>query len=384
MHADVAISMMDTTFVRYDSVAAHTWASSNNAPCPAFYGHLKSSYGVPATLDIAAISKGFYSPLSFAAPTDAFFPYGSNLIGAGKFLARGEASPYGQNMAGAVIGVSPDIGYGHLKFSYGQHFQMQTARDLIYFPNRLNGQDYWSLFHSSYNRWGIDLFDASLPPSYKKRLGDESNTRNTYGSPLGPDAGGVRQDYLSTYEGFVPYEDSAEAMGNLHEKTGIFTRSVNVPTHRKYTFNLEADVAYAINQLIGYRHDIFLSGYAAINGVSTSFAPIAFSQKDQLLWSLYLRFEPAIALSDKFYILGLLGYENWRSDMAWMASSDNSTAVRSPINYRDIAYGLGFDWEMSPRVGLHNRNKFMTHQDAAYHGNDWATPIVSLEIKMWF
>jgi len=387
MHADAAFSVVDTTFVRYVSDSLHhypvEWQPATTSLSPALYGHLKSTYGIPATLDIAYISKGFYSPLSFAAPADAFYPYGSNLVGAGKFLGRGEASPYAQNMAGAVIGVSPDIGLGHCKITYGQHFQVETARDIVYFPYRLNGQDFWSLFHSSYNRWGIGPFDASLPAKYKQRLGDESFIDNTYFHARGPDAGGVRQDYLSTYDGFVPYEDSAEATANLKEKTTVLTRSANVPQHRKYTFNLEGDVAYALNQLIGYPHDFFLSLYAAINGVSTSFVPLALSQKDQLLWSLYLRFEPAIALSDKFYFIGIAGFENWKSDKAWIAGA-NGAAIRCPIDYQDLAYGVGFDWEMSPRVGLHNRVKWMSHTDVNYHDNDWATPIVSLEIKMWF
>ncbi len=169
MHADAAMSVLDTTFVRFISDTAKnvtTQESNSWTPlAPAFYGHLKSTYGVPATIDLAYISKGFYSPLSFAAPVDAFFPYGSNLIGPGKFLARAEASPYAQNMAGAEIQVSPNIGYGHLKFSYGQHFQPVVARDLIYFPYRLNGQDFFSLFASSYTNNGINLFDASLPAS---------------------------------------------------------------------------------------------------------------------------------------------------------------------------------------------------------------------------
>ncbi|HEX7510052.1 MAG TPA: hypothetical protein VF335_02025 [Chitinivibrionales bacterium] len=398
IHSDIAVSRVDTTFVSWakwakDSISNVTSARewSDTTPwmalshfSPAWYGHVKSTYGIPATLDLAFISKGFYSPLSFAAPADAFFPFGSNLVGAGKFLARGEASPYAQNMAGAVVGVSPDIGLGHCKISYGQHFQVQTARDLIFFPNRLNGQDFWSLFHSSYSRWGIQTFDAVLPARYKQRLGDESFHDNTYTKSPGPDAGGIRQDYLSSYEGFVPYEDSAEASANLREKTTIFTRSANVPQHRKYTFNLEADVSYALNQLVGYPHDFFLSLYAAINGVSTSFVPLALSQKDQLLWSLYLRFEPAIALSDKFYFIGLAGFENWKSDKAWIAGPLAASVVLCPIDYRDFAWGLGFDWEMSPRVGLHNRVKWMNHKDMNYHDNDWATPVVSLEIKMWF
>jgi len=383
LQADVAISILDTTFIRYDSVATHEWKSSTPI-APAFYGHLKSTYWVPANLDLACITKNFYSPMSFAAPSDAFYPFGTNLLGPGKFLARGEASPYAQNMAGALVSVAPDLGSGHFKLSYGQHFQLNTARDLIYFPHRLNGQDYWSLFHSSYNRWGIDLMDASLPSNYKNRLGDESNKRNTYGTPLGPDAGGIRQDYLSTYEGFVPYEDSASAAANsnINNTTNIFTRSKYVPQHRKYTFNLELDAAYDLGPLVGYNHDFYVSGYGAINGVSTSLTPLAFSQKDQLLWSWYLRFEPAIAFSDKFYLIGLAGFENWKADNAYMKLETGITKV--PINYYDYAYGLGFDWEMAPRVGLHTRIKWMQHEDVNYIANNWATPVISTEIKMWF
>ncbi len=196
----------------------------------------------------------------------------------------------------------------------------------------------------------------------------------------------MRQDYLASFEGFVPYENEAEAEANFNHanSTTIYSRSPYVPQHRKYTYNLEADVAYPLNQLIGYRRDFFLSLYGAIDGVATSFTPMAFSQKDQLLWSLYFRFEPAIALTDKFYLIGIAGFENWKSDKAWMLSSDSTTAFPSPIDYRDFACGLGFDWEMSPRVGLHNRIKWMTHSDTYCHDNDWATPIVSLEIKMWY
>jgi hypothetical protein len=393
MQADIAMSMMDTTFIKIDSVAKgssnYKGRSSLTPMVPAFYGRLKSTYGVPATIDLAYISKGFYSPLSFAAPADAFYPFGSNLVGAGKFICRGEASPYVQNMAGAVLGIAPDIGgYGHLRFMYGQHFQVQTARDLIFFPYRLNGQDFYGLFKSSYNCWDQGPFDVPLPAQYQKRLGDESFRQESYQRPVGPDGGGMRLDYLSTRDGFVPYESAAEALANYQQgmtkstETNLYTRSQYVPQHRKFTFNLESDIAYDINKLIGYDKDFFLSFYGAINGVSTKVSPIAFSQKDQLLWSLYLRFEPAIALSNKFFIIGLTGYENWRSDKAWMYF--NNTVVSSPIDFRDVAFGLGFDWEMASRTGLHVRLKWMQHEDVNFTKNNWATPVISTEIKMWY
>jgi hypothetical protein len=393
IHSDLALSVVDSTYIHYETTKNISEFHSSSPLAPAFYGHIKSNYVIPADLDIACISKYFYSPMSFAAPIDAFYPFGTNLIGAGKFLARGEASPYAQNMAGALLAVMPDLGSGHFKLSYGQHFQLETARDLIYFPNRLNGQDFWSLFHSSYNRWGVGAFDIALGEEavnkkYVRRLGDESFNSNVYaiGSGkynCGQDDGGVRFDYLSTYEGFVPYEDSIQAVSNYNDNTSIFTRSAYVPKHRKYTFNLELDASYDISPLIGYKHDFYIAGYGAINGVSTSFTPLALNQDDQLLWSWFVRFEPAFAFSDKFYIIGLAGFENWKADKAYM-NLTTTGITRVPINYYDYAYGLGFDWEMASRVGLHTRLKWMQHEDVNYTDNNWATPVVSTEIKMWF
>ena len=186
---------------------------------------------------------------------------------------------------------------------------------------------------------------------YSKRLGDESYYEVAAYDPTspkgaaGPDAGGLRSDYLSMFEGFVPYESAAQADSNLNETTTIFTRSKFVPVHRKYTFNFSTDFSYDISGLIGYHRDFFLSGYFALNDVSTSFLPIALDQKDQLLWSWYFRFEPAISITDKFYILGILGWENWRSDMAYMnePQQDGSKKVENvPINYLDYAAGLWF------------------------------------------
>jgi hypothetical protein len=117
-----------------------------------------------------------------------------------------------------------------LKVTYGQHFQLEAARDLIYFPYRLNGQDMFSFFHSSYNRWGNDLVDNSLYNKYKKRLGDESFKANHRDKqPVGFEGGGLRSDYLGMFEGFVPYEDTAQARANLslNGKSNVFYEGNN-------------------------------------------------------------------------------------------------------------------------------------------------------------
>ena len=419
IHTDVALSRVDTTWFKVDSVlgkTARVKSDNWNSLSPAIYAHLENKYGLPINADIAYISREFYSPLSFAAPVDAFFPFGANLLGPGKFLARGEASPYAQNMTGINLQYAPALsGYGHLRINYGQHMQIDAARDNIYFPYRLNGQDMFSFIHSSYTRWGNDLVDHTLNDKYIKRLGDESYKAAVRDmNPVGFEGGGLRSDYLAMFEGFVPYENINQARANSQSTnaTNVFyekktageffyvdsitkdtvydpNNNAFIPVHQKFTFNLEADWALDISPMVGYSHDMFVSVYGALNGVSTSFVPVAFNDKakDMLLWGTYVRMEPAIALSNKFYILGLAGFENWRSQKAYanVPQASGATVLENrPIDYRDYALGIGFDWDMLARVGLHGRFKYMQHDDITLPINNYKTPVISTEIKMWF
>ncbi|MCL2182779.1 MAG: hypothetical protein FWB85_04840 [Chitinispirillia bacterium] len=545
MHADVAVNWTDTVWY-IDPVAADndnpdfTGRHMNYGPAdgritvnrqyhirahnPDWYSeravstsginlaaYIKLNYtGVlPAELDLAWISPDFYSPFSFATPVDAFYAFGSNMVGAGKFIARGEGSPYTQNMTGANFTFNPTLpGYGHLRVKYGHHMNInEEGRDLLFFPYRLNGSDMFTLFHSSYNRWGNGLIDNSVrarAATYKGRLGDESfwhissfNTNADMRQVAGPGAGGLRSDFLSMMEGFVPYKDAAEAYRNFasripveqgdasvaswlspaaedffKERTTITNQSFEVfgpneagdtvllsstntswvPVSRKHTFNLEFDAAYDIGPLIGYKKDLFVGGYAGLQGVTRGFSgssliDINGNGENTLLWSLYARLEPAWALHKNFYLLGLLGYENWRAQDSWMMLRYLSGAVlhpdvlrnpttgvgllpgqsgltaedvfvKVPIDYQDWALGLGFDWDMLERVGLHGRVKWMSHTDKGLNDfldgkaaqrrdlnaqreaageaplpdintspanrNDWATWVVSLELKTWF
>ncbi|MBD3418516.1 MAG: hypothetical protein GF398_00210 [Chitinivibrionales bacterium] len=386
MHADIGLSHTDTAWFEYTPGGREKEMNSGISG-PALFLSARQEYTLPVELDFAYIPPGFYSPFSFAMPVDAFYPFGANLTGAGKFLARSEASPYAQNMVGAKVMIEPVLkGYGHLRIIYGQHKQLESSRDLLYFPYRLNGADLFSLFHTSYNRWGNGLVDGSMNGSYRKRLGDESYKRVGIRIPFEhPEHGGLRSDYLSMYEGFAAYENAAQADSNVSEVTGIMQQSAFVPRHTKWTFNLELDAAYDIGGIIGYKRDLFLSGYAALNGISTAFKPLFVNDDDEeaLLWGTLLRFEPAIALTKNFYLLGLAGFENWRSQQAYLLDEANK-AVAAPIDYRDYAVGLGFDWDMLSRVGLHGRFKWMKHEDTNVTDNSWSTPIASLETKMWF
>jgi len=447
LHTDVGFSVTDTTWVWGDTVETnrenipltvkkreHTYSDF----VPAVYTTVGYDSKVMAWgVDLAYIKKGFYSPFSFAAPMDAFFAFGSNCLGTGTFVAKSEASPYFQNMAGAQLTVAPKIsGYGHFRVKYGQHFQPEKGRDLLFFPYRLNGQDLNTFIKSTYTMFGVGTVDFPMPKrKYDRRMGDESydphsdvNGGDNENAHLeqSPEQGGLRADYHSMFEGFVPYDDSLQVLYNILCRKGVIdgyrevsagsagkivnvngdtvTVTINelqsdghgfVPMHKKYTFNFEVDAAYDVGPLIRYKNEFFLAGYAALNGVSTAFKGFAVNDEaeDMLLWSVYLRFEPYIALTKKLYCGLLLGYENWRSNKAWMnlaVSADGKEDLahpiikRVPINYKDAAYGISFEWDALERMGLHGRFKWMTHKDESFTGNNYSAFLASLEIAMFF
>ena len=157
-----------------------------------------------------------------------------------------------------------------------------------------------------------------------------------------------------------------------------------VPEHRKWTFNLEMDASKDIGPLVGYSRELFLGGYASLNGVSQDFRALAFGPKDMMLWGAYARVEPAIALTEKFYLLALGGFETWRADMAYMDDPATQEVQPMPIVYNDYAAGIGFDWEFAARIGLHARYKWMKHVDEKFTANNWTGRMMSAEIKTWF
>ena len=192
---------------------------------------------------------------------------------------------------------------GHCRVTYGNHRQIRAAPDVLYFPYRLNGADMFTLFQTSYSRWGLNLLDYSMNPNdpYSKRLGDESFKRSIEGRrPLGPEAGGLRSYFLGLYESFVPYPSADSAQRNIGDSTmaTIFHRGY-VPQHLKYTFNCDLDAAYDVASLFGWSNSIYLSVYASFNGITTKRQIIALDKNSDatLLWGALARFEGAAATS---------------------------------------------------------------------------------------
>lgn len=310
-----------------------------------------------------------------------------------------------------------------------------------------------------------------------RRLGDESfvrpRNRNVYAPAVGF-PGGERADYMSIYEGFAAYKLT-------HSWQGKGIRPANRPTGRptgpdttawiadsvrwiadslrwgpdsvrwfaenkatydaivasqdsfyfrlqsaKATQNLSFDLSYEISRLWEGKQSLFLAGYAAFNSVTRGAGtgiPAFTTGDDVLLMGRNLRFEPVFQVTPRFYVIGLVSQEVWKSDYgvaiidsasglapsletAWNVSGRNDNGAlnmtdegrgvaylkRAPIDYTDWMYGLGFDWDIAPRVGLHVRAQYFTHEDAgisvdvptAKGRNDYQAWLGSTELKMWF
>ena len=279
-----------------------------------------------------------------------------------------------------------------------------------------------------------------------RRLGDESYfrgneapspTRPSYHNPYAPtpgDAGGVRADYMAIYEGFAPYKLSK----NFHSKVvsgsewtaqdSLTIRQIAASQDsflfrlqsKKATQNLSLDLAYEISRLWSGKQSVFLAGYAAFNSVTRGVGtgiPAFTTGDDVLLMGRNLRFEPVFQVTPKFYVIGLVSNEVWQSDYgvalidsasglapgddaSWLVgdlrggyNADGIANLRAaPIDYSDWMYGLGFDWDIAPRVGLHVRAQYITHEDkgvsvdasTAAKRNDYRAWLATTEMKMWF
>lgn len=212
------------------------------------------------------------------------------------------------------------------------------------------------------------------------------------------DIKGVRVEDEKGVQYYSMLDDTLEirnADSTVISKEVVKTKSSTgfVPVSMKNSFNLAFDWALDIGKYIGYRNDLFLSLYYEVNGASKGFVPFAVNAEsdDVFMMSHYLRSEPAIALTKEFYLLGLIGWERWMSDKAWVGEYEGEgTAKRlvglkkSKIETTDLALGLGFDWDMMKRVSLHGRYKWSSHKDETLPDVRYDMHAIFLELKAYF
>lgn len=390
--ADVAVSVTDS--VKFEDVEdatmrngrkyeLNTNSSSLATPQVGVYVKAQSKYieGWPLTVEGIYLPKDFYSPYSQSNP--------SRLLSWRKdemYLNAG-ALRYTPNMMGLNLKLEPTFNRGYLDIQYAQHRQVEEGQDYVLFNYRLNGRNMWESSNSWTRYKPLFVADSGngRGSGYIARAGVHSGSDQ--GVKMYRQKGGLYGGTWELWESFVAYEDASQISKG------------EVPSHAKWSSFFSMMGGYNIAPWFDADRDIMMTAYASISGVSTSFAPIAYSesQDDMLMWSFFGQFEPTIAITPKFHMVGILGLESFRAENAYVSnefSLANKDAIdlvggtfyyqKAPINYLETALGLGFDWDFADRAGVHVRYKWMTHSDEAVSENDWHYHYISAETKVWF
>ena len=401
--ADVGVSMTDSVkfFRTPDAVdykdggtssnngfLADYYKSNMNTPQVGVYIKAQSKYieGWPMTVEAIFLPKDFYSPYSLSNPS-RFNSWRKDEV-----YLNGGSMRYSPNMAGLNFKLEPTFNRGYFDFQYGLHRQIEEGQDVIFFNYRLNGRNMWESTNSWTKHKPLFIADSGNAngAAYVARTGIYSNSEK--GVKQYRQQGGLYGGTWELWESFVAY-DNVEQVKKA-ENTG------EAPSHTKWSSYMSFMGGYDIGGWFGTDRTIMMTGYAALSGISTTIAPIAYSesQKDMLLWSFYGQFEPSVAVTPTFHMVGILGLETFRSDRAYttvaydvslkgsMYLNEVNTFYykKAPINYLETALGVGFDWDFSDRVGLHVRYKWMTHSDETISVNDWHSHYISAEAKAWF
>lgn len=395
--ADVGVSMTDS--VRFDRVTdaagynennpssgylADAYHKSMNTPQVGVYVKAQSKYieGWPMTVEAIYLPKEFYSPYSLTNPS-RFAAWRKD-----EFYLNGGSMRYSPNMAGINFKLEPTFNRGYFDVQYGQHRQVEEGQDVISFNYRLNGRSIWESSNSWTKHKPLFIADSGNADGsgYIARTG--TMIPSGEGIKQYRQQGGLYGGTWEMWESFVAYESADQIQKG------------EVPSHAKWSSYLSFMGGYDIGGWFGTDRTIMMTGYAALSGVSTSFTPLAFSEKqdDMLLWSFFGQFEPSVAVTPTFHMVGILGLETFRAENAYVSEAYYSTIKKgvlydnysksfqrkAPINYLETALGIGFDWDFSDRVGLHARYKFMTHSDEVISANDWHSHYISAEVKAWF
>jgi len=392
--ADVGISWDDSTTFHNSSESAKmvfdrdSTSSGRSDPSVGVYVKAQDKHleWLPTTVELVYFSENFFSPYGLTDPSrfrswrkDEFY------LGAG-------ALRYGPNMAGVNVKFEPEFNRGRLGVQYAQHRQIKKGNDVLLFNYRLNGRNMWESSNSWTKFNALFWADSGnyVYSSYKNRAGVMTNSRK-----MNRQRGGLYGGTWELWESFVAYENADQVKNN------------DVPQHTKWASYLSIDGGYDIGHWLHTDKNVMMSGYVALSGISTTFAPVAYSeeQADMLLWSFYGLFEPTFALFPSFHLVGHVGFENWRSEYGYrvqdetinqssaiLSTSDYSSLIpksqsfyeKAPLSYYQTALGLGFDWDFAERAGLHFRYKWVTHTDNYVSENDWTGHYITAETKVWF
>jgi len=415
---DLALSWDDTTVFRptqpcdvalntFNCYDASNYASSKSSPAFGLYVKAQDKHWEPITLELVYLPKDFYSPYSMANPDrvsswrkDQFY------VGAGTFR-------YGPNMVGANVKIEPEFNRGRFDVQYGIHKQVEEGADIVNFKYNLVGRYLWETSTSWTRHKPFFRADSGYNENGRRYTYRVAGIPNSPTYKLGDQIGGLRSGYGETWDAFAVYENSQDAlhcsMLNFYSftATDITTNVCNMPTSVKWNSTISVDMGYDIGHWFNTDRNIMLSLFTALSGVSTSFLPVAYTDKysnDMLMWNWFVQSEPAIAITPNFHGILILGFEMFRAEKAYAELSINgktppppsSASYKglytsyfydyqlSPINILQTSLGFGFDWDFAARAGLHFRYRYLTNNDEFLPQNNWNVHYIQAETKVWF
>jgi len=378
---------------------AKEYGSSPSSPVFGFYVKAQDKHWEPITVELIYLPKDFYSPYSMANPDrvaawrkDQFY------VGAGTFR-------YGPNMMGANIKLEPEFDRGRFHVQYGIHSQVEEGADIISFKYDLLGRYLWETSsswtrHKPFFKADSGFKDDLRRYTYRVAKGYQKTYK------LSDQQGGLRSGYGETWDSFAPYESTQDAFSCAQ-----YGEPCNMPTHVKWNSTIAFDMGYDIGHWFGTNRNVMLQLYTALSGVSTSFVPVAYTDKyddGMLMWNWFAQSEPAIAITPNLHGFLILGLEMFRAEKAYAELNLNYVTVGgttptstssytelyqkgtiydyklSPINILHTSLGFGFDWDFAARAGLHFRYKYLTSRDENLPQNDWSVHYVQAETKVWF
>ncbi|MBQ3716387.1 MAG: hypothetical protein II892_12565 [Fibrobacter sp.] len=396
--ADAAVNMVDSSiFYRSSETKGYSENNANSGfsddanldkwgkPEVGVYVKAQSKYieGWPLTVEAAFFSQNFYSPYAITNPSR--FPGWRK----DEAYLNGGSLRYSSNLTGVNLKLEPTFNRGYFDLQYGLHRQVVEGQDVVVFNYRLNGRAMWESSNSWTKHKPIFVADSGNynGANYVNRAGVQMAASD--GVKQYRQRGGLYGGTWELWESFAAYDNAGQIADG------------EVPMHAKWESYFSFMGGYDIGHWFNTDRNIMMTALIALSGVSSTIAPIAYSEKqtDMLLTSFYGQFEPTIAITTKFHMVGILGLETFRSDKTYVAEELTSSVGQSsnyksqvntflfrkaPINYRETALGLGFDWDFADRVGLHVRYKYMTHSDETVSINDWHSHYISAETKAWF
>ncbi|MDR2999856.1 MAG: hypothetical protein LBU89_01210 [Fibromonadaceae bacterium] len=379
------------------------YGTTTSTPSLGIYVKAQDKHLVPATLEFIYLPKDFYSPYSMSNPDrwpawrkDQFY------VGAGTFR-------YGPNMVGGNLKIEPEFNRGRFDFQYGIHKQVEEGADIINFKYNLVGRQLWETSSSWTRHKPFFNLDSGSAGGYVSRLAGIPQAPSQVKDRLNHQNGGLRSGYGETWDAFTPYASAQEAFYCAQANFYTDASACAMPTSTKWNSTVAVDMGYDIGHWFGTGRNIMLQLFTALSGVSSSFIPVAYTDKyddDMLMWSLFVQSEPAVAITPNLHGVLILGFENFRAEKAYVALRDltlGSTGISSgrtaydalyaggmqyyqlsPINILQTALGFGFDWDFAARAGLHFRYKYLTNNDENLPQNNWKAHHVQAETKVWF